>query len=55
VLCASLLLAQQPAVVRNLLHTDAQDLSLQPDLLLAGSSAQVEIVAVATTLGYLYR
>jgi VWFA-related protein len=41
------------AVVRNLLHIDAQDLSLQPDLLLGGSSARVEIVAVATSLGYL--
>ena len=41
------------AVVRNLLHIDAQDLSLQPDHLLGGSSAQVEIVAVATSMGFL--
>jgi VWFA-related protein len=45
------------AVVRNLLHIDAQDLTFQTVLdsttHTADSSAQVEIVAVATSMGYL--
>ena len=44
-------------VVRNLLHIDAQDLTFQTVLdsttHTADSSAQVEIVAVATSMGYL--
>jgi len=45
------------AVVRNLLHIDSQDLTFQTVLdattHTADSSAEVEIVAVATSLGYL--